>query len=403
MTNKTIFVNNATELAKAAKGAVGGDTILLAAGNYGDVSINSLNPNGMVTIKSANPDADAVINRLVVSRSSNFTFEDVDFHNPLRPGETEAVRAVRVQLSNDINFVGVDVYGSLNNNINDDGNGIAFASSSRVSVLDSTFKQLNVAAIFSEGSDVIFAGNTISDVREGVNIAQIDGALVERNFITRVVPDFSRGDHADAIQVHAGGRFTSSNDIVIRSNVIKLGTTTAQGIYINNEKGAQGAFHTNITVEDNYYEGNARHGITVNYGSNLSVHDNTVRDIGTLGLVPAIYVMNSKNAVIDDNIAPLLLGMTRAGNTNTVWSDNIDVWDRLQKVGVADSSLFAAPVGSKDLDFSSLNVRPGSIAAAHGIGFAAIDGIGDIKASASAVMAAYLPQFDLHLAHAVMV
>lgn len=403
MSARTISVKNTTELNRAIKTAASGDTILLASGNYGSILVNNINPSAVVTIRSANPNAEAVFESLLVSRSSNFAFQDIEVAHYLQPGERDVAQAVRVQASRDISFVGMDVHGTLNNNPNDDGNGLWVVNSNRIAVLDSTFRELNNAAIFGTGSDIIFAGNRISSAREGLNLAQIDGGLVERNYISQILPNTARGDHGDAIQVHAGGTALSSNDLTIRHNVIKAGTSAAHGVYVNNEKGALGFVHTNIVIDSNYYEGNARHGITVGYGENITVTNNTVRDIGSGGLVPAINIANVRNGFVDDNIAPMFFGGTDRSNSNVTWGDNIDVWDRLRGIGVSESSLFAKAVGSSDLDFASLNVRGGTAAAAQGIGFAAVSDIGDIKAGAAAVLAAYLPQFDAHTPHVVMV
>lgn len=403
MTGRTINVKNAAELSKAMRTSVGGDTILLASGNYGNAAFNNFNPKGTVTIQSANPDADAVFETMRITRSSNLNFVDIDVHHPLAAGEADFSAAVRLTSARDIAFVGVDFSGSLNNNPHDDGNGFWAQGSERIAVLDSTFREFNVAAIFPKTSELIFAGNTIDTVREGINLSEVDGALVERNFITRVLPDESKGDHPDAIQVHAGGSAGSSANITIRSNVLKLADSDAQGIFIRNEKAKSGALHENITVEDNYYEGNSRHGITVSDTTDVLVAGNTVRDAGTMGLAPAININNVRGGVIENNIAPMLLTSSSTPNSNVTWSDNIDVWDRKQLKGVSEDALFSTAVGSKDIDFSALNVRGGSAAASQGIGFAAIEGIGDLKASASAVMAAYLPQFDHHSSHPVLV
>jgi hypothetical protein len=401
MSGRTINVANATQLTRAIRTSVAGDTILLAPGNYGSVLVNARNPSGLVTIRSADPNAEAVFENLLVSRSSNHSFQDITVQHYLQPGERDVSQAVRVQSSRDISFVGMDVHGTLNNNPNDDGNGLWVVASSRVAVLDSSFRDLNNAVVFGTGSDIVLAGNRISMAREGINLSQIDGALVERNFITNILPNHARGDHGDAIQIHAGGAALSSNDLTIRSNVIKTGTSGSHGIYVNNEKGGRGFVHTNVVIDNNYYEGNARHGITVSFGENVTVTNNTVRDIGSGGLVPAINIGSVRNGLIDDNIAPLLLTMGTS-NRNVTWSDNIDVWDRQFRTGVSDSSLFSKPVGSTDLDFSSLNVRGGTAAAAQGIGFAGISQIGDISASSGAMLAAYLPQFDAHTPHVVM-
>lgn len=402
MASRLISVSNATDLTKAIKTSVAGDTILLEPGNYGTVVVNSIN-RGAVTIKSADSNAEAVFDTLVVSRSSDFTFSGIEVSHALTATETEAFRMVRVQFSSDINFVDMNIHGSLNNNPNDDGIGFSSSRSDRITVLDSKFTELNIAAGFGTGSDIIFAGNTIENTREGLNIAQIDGALVERNYITNILPDLSRGDHADAIQVHAGGTFLASNDLTFRHNVIKVGSSVAHGIFIRSEKGAQGVVHTNVTVEDNYYEGNARHGISMDYVHNAKVFDNSVREFGTKGLVPAIQMTNVKNGAIYDNIAPLFLGTKSGNNTGMVWKTNVDLYDRQFKIGIADSSVFSEPLGSNDLDFSSLNARTGSSAAMKGIGFSAIDSIGGFHAGAEAVLAAYLPQLDSLLANAVMV
>ncbi|MFZ4689894.1 MAG: right-handed parallel beta-helix repeat-containing protein [Polymorphobacter sp.] len=400
MIGKTTLVTNAAQLIKAARSAQGGDTILLAAGNYGEVALSSMRPAGMVTIKSANPDADAVFDNLYLTRVSNFTIMDIDVHHILKSTERESDPALRVLLSDNVNLVGIDFTGSLNGNHFDDGNGLVVDSSSRVTVLDSTFRQFNNGAVFTRSSDVIFAGNSVKEVREGVNISQVDGGLFERNFITDIGGDRAKGDHTDAFQVHAGGNSRSSNDLAFRSNVIITGTDSGgQGIYIHNEQGAsRGLTHTNISIENNYYQGNFRNAIAVNYTDGVVISGNTVRDGGGIGIPPAIMISNLSNATIDHNIAPLLL--TRAGsvNSNVIWSDNIDVWDSTTQRGVSVASVFGAMQGTGNLDFSALEARAGSTAQSRDIGFEAVAGIGNLSGSAAAQLAAYVPQFDSHFA-----
>ena len=399
MPGKTTLVSSAAQLLKIAKTAVGGDTILLAPGNYGDVSLSSLRPTGAVTIKSANPDADAVFDSLKLTRVSNFVIADVDIHHVLKPGEQEWISAAVVNMSDNISFVGVDFTGSLNGNANDDGNGLMVNSSSRIAVLDSTFQQFNNSIVIARVDDVIVAGNTIREAREGVNISQVDGGLFERNLVTDIRPDVTKGDHSDAFQVHSGGTAGISNDLAFRSNVMLLGGGSggAQGIYINSEKGlTQGLNHTNITVDNNYYEGNFRNAISANSVDNIVISGNTVRDGNGVGIPPGIATSNLTNAIITGNITPIY--DARRGDAfaslNLVMSNNIDVWDATTKKGVTDVSLFAAPVNSGNIDFSSLEVRPGSVAALSGAGFHSVAGIGNLSGTAAAQLAAYVPQFD---------
>lgn len=394
MAGKTTTVSSGAALVKAAKAAKGGDTILLAAGNYGDVSLSSLNPTGgNVTIRSAGTGSDAVFESLKLTRVSNFVIADVDVHHVLKPGERDSTAGTTVNLSTNVSFVGVDFTGSLNGNRNDDGNGLTVTNSSRVSVLDSTFREFNNAIGLSRSEDIIVAGNRISTVREGVNITQIDGGLFERNHVSDVRGDLSKGDHADAFQVHAGGAFTASSDLAFRSNVIMTGGD-AQGIFINSEKGAkQGLLHTGIAVENNFIEGNFRNAISVTWADGVEISGNTIRDGGS-GTVPGLLIGNVRNAVIEDNISPLLL--TRSDsviNSNVRWSNNIDLYDATTKQGVALASVFAAPAARGDLDFGALEAR------VPGVGFRAVAQIGNLTGDTSSILAAYVPMLEGSFVH----
>ena len=59
MAAQTITVTNATELNQALANATGGETIELAAGDYGKLSLNGSQYASTVTIKSADPNATA--------------------------------------------------------------------------------------------------------------------------------------------------------------------------------------------------------------------------------------------------------------------------------------------------------------------------------------------------------
>ncbi len=394
----TITVTSGAQLISVMKKAKGGETILLAPGNYGDVSLANLNPTSQVTIRSADPNNDAVFASLKLTRVANVLFDDIDVHHVLNPGERDFVSAITVNGSTDITFVGINASGSLNGNPFDDGNGLFVQGSSRIAVLDSTFQEFNNAAVFGKSSEVIFAGNSIRDAREGVNIAQIDGGLFERNFITGIRPDESKRDHSDAFQVQAGGSNGVSNDLVFNANVI-MGDNN-QGIFIGNEKMAQGVRHTNIVVTNNYIEGNLRNAIGLGGIDNVVVQNNTIRDADGPGIPPGITTTNLTNGIISYNVAPIIDPRRGAAfaSTNLVIENNIDVWDTTQKRGINDVELFSAPVGTGDINFAALGVRAGSAADVLGAGFRPVAGIGDLAGSTATQLAAYLPQFDGHFA-----
>lgn len=393
----TTTVTDAASLLRALRAARGGETILLAPGSYGDVSLSGLKPLSTVTIRSADADNDAVFRSLKLTNVSNMVFDDIDVRHVLRPGQKEFEAAIRINKSSNIAFVGIDASGSLNGNSFDDGNGIMVVGGSRIAVLDSTFREFNNAAIFGGVSDVIFAGNSIRTVREGVNLSLISGGLFERNFVADVAGDPSRGDHPDAFQVHGN----VSTDLVFNANVI-MGNHT-HGIFIRNEQFARtGQEHSNIVITNNYIESNARNAIAVRDVDGILISNNTIRDTGLPGLVPGMVIANLSNGVIKGNIVPLMDGQRGAElvNANVVVSNNIDIWDTKQKRGVSEASLFAAPTGTDDLDFSALGVRAGSAADIAGAGFRAVAGIGNLGGSAATQLAAYLPQFEGNFAAA---
>jgi hypothetical protein len=393
---KTVTVSTTKQLVAAAKKAVGGDTILLAAGNYADLVLFSIKPTSAVTIKTASGLNDAIFSSFTVNASSNLSFQNIDVVRPLRPGEPEWARAATVGGSTNINLVGMHFMGSMNNNRNDDGNGLVITDSNRVTVLNSSFEQFNNGAIVSRTNDIVFAGNTITEVREGVNISQVNGGLFERNYVTKVIPDLSKMDHSDAFQLHSGGNAQNSKDVVFRSNVIISDT---QAIFVSNGKLAQGSYQQNIVIENNYYEGRGASAIAVYGVKNAVVTGNTLREgDGTSGWAPAIMLGGSTGVTFAANIYARFQSRADWASTDVTFaSNNIDVVDRTTGKGVAVASVFSTPTtDTANINFSSLNAVGSQAVNVAGIGFRAVAGIGGQAGTADALLASYVPQFDVN-------
>ncbi len=385
------IVHNAAELTKALAAVKGGETILLAAGDYGNYAFKG-NPASNVVVKSLDPDHDAVFHSLKLVNVSNFTIQDVDIHNPQDAGAPN--RAIQIGLASHVTLIGIDVSGSKDGTAWNDGNGIILTSSDHIAILDSTFQQLRGAIVASKVSDLIIAGNDISQSREGVQVGQINGGLFDRNYLHNMDPNYAAGDHADDFQVHNGGGIDASNNLVFSNNVMTEdgGRGGVHGIYIYSERFREGIQHTNIVIENNYYSGSALHGISVNYADNVQIRDNTVLNSGSNDfLIPGILARSIHGGVIENNAATLLIDVKNSGNADLTWSNNIDLWDPKFKKGAALADVFVA-AGDPTIDFSNLDTRSTGVAA--GVGFHAVTGIGDIAGSAESIMAAYLPCFD---------
>lgn len=379
----TINVSNATQFTAALKTVKGGDTILMAAGNYGNLFISNFNPTSLVTIKSANPDADAVIHQLRITRSSNVLLTDVDVVNDLT-GFTGTVRpqAVQINGSSNITLHGMDISGSLDGNAWNDGQGVSVVASRRISLLDNHFLQTDAAIVASKTSDLVVAGNSIRDVQEGLVMSQVNSALIERNVMTQFNPNLATGMHPDFIQVHSGGTGTlASSDLLIRNNVLVEGASNGpiQGVFIRSEAVAAGQRHSNITVANNYYEGSSRHGITVADTDGVKVVGNTVLEGANKALAPAITVSNSTAGLVDRNVTTLLL--LGKNNNGVSYGTNVDVQDSQRLGGHLRSSLFSHAEGS--LDFGAFAPLAGTPAGRFAAGFRAPDAdIGHLTGSA---------------------
>ncbi len=396
----TVTVSTASQLLATARSARAGDTILLAPVNFGDVSLSNVRPNGTITIKSADPNNDAVFRTLNIMRSDNLIIEDIDISRPLAPGASQNSYAVNVARASNITFIGIDVSGSMNNDARDDGLGMSL-NGSRISVLDSTFTQLRTA-VATAGEDFLFAGNSMTQVREGVTIRSMTRALIDSNYAADWQPDYDKLEHPDMFQVTSGGGANASSDIIIRNNVMLPGANgPVGGIFIKSEAyGAGGRLdqrHENILIENNYYEGNHRHAITVSNADDVVISNNSVRTGINVGLVPAINLFDVRGALISNNVAPMFLEDRTRPSTGVVYENNIDTWDTKTKKGVDAAQLFSS-AGEGDIDFARFNTVANSTAAPTGAGFRASSEIGSFSGTAAAQMAGWMPNFDQNFA-----
>ncbi len=366
-----VNVAGAAALNAAIAAARGGETILLAPGDYGQVTISRKSFTDTVTIKSANAANDAVLTGLRIADSSGIVFNDIDIHRVLAPGEADFVQATYVSRSSRIGFIGVDFTGSLDNNAWNDGVGLRVSYSNDVRVVDSTFEQLNNAAVFDHDTGLIVVGNSVAAVREGFDFAAVHDVVIAQNKFTAFQPNWQKSDHSDAIQFWNSGVDEGSTHIAIRDNVILQGANNGvQGIFIRAENAA--FRHSDFVIENNLYNGDARHGITVTGTNGAVVRGNTVTSAPGGYLEAGINIGNTSNVVVERNIAPLLLD--NGNNSALVWRDNLDIWDSKTGRGTALSGVFAGTATGGDIAAYALKAA-GAAAALHA-GFANLDGIG---------------------------
>ena len=369
---KVINVANNAQLVAALAVVKGGETILLASGDYGSISIKAKTMTSDVTIKSANANHDAVFANIRIDKASGFVFNDVDVHRPLAAGEGDYTQAVYVSASNHIGFVGVDFTGSMDGKASNDGVGLRFEASNDVVVADSTFEQWNNALIFSNTDRITAVGNSVTAVREGFDFVGVHDVVIAQNKFT----SFTQNplDHADAIQFWNNGAGEDSARVVIRDNVMLFGASGGvQGIFISTQD--KTFRYSDFTIENNLYNGDARHGITVNSVDGGVIRNNTVTTAPGGYLEAGINISQDSNLLIDHNVAPLLLDNGNHVGA-IVWSNNIDLWETKQKLGYALDQVFAVKNGATGLDVGAYALKAGGAADLLHAGFVAFDGIG---------------------------
>jgi parallel beta-helix repeat protein len=292
----TTTVNSAAALTAALKVAHSGDTIQLQAGSYSGLNLSNLTFAQDVTITSADPTHQAVLNNFTLNHDAGITFSNVE----MVAGGT-AGYAFNVNSSNDIHFDHVYVHGSLDGNSANDVSGIAFTGTSNLSVTNSKLEQLNQGIGVNTASNVTISGNEVEHVHfTGLVFAQVDHVTVTGNLIHDVEP--TAGVHPDAIQFFTTGTKTASHDIVVADNVIEKGAGDGtQGIFFRDQVGTLP--FQNVHIDNNLVVGTGYGGIYVLGAQGLELSGNEL--ISNLGKTNNTFflIQNADNVTATNNQA----------------------------------------------------------------------------------------------------
>jgi hypothetical protein len=110
--------------------------------------------------------------------------------------------------------------------------------------------------------------------QDGLNIGQVNGILIDGNHFTNF--GLHAGDHRDGIQFMTVGATRSSTDIIVRNNVIMLGSgASQQGIFMTDQVGTLP--YQRVKIQNNLIvETYMSNGIMVSNGQDVELDDNTV-------------------------------------------------------------------------------------------------------------------------------
>lgn len=381
-----ITVSTHDELYKALTNAKGGETILLEAGQYGDLVIAEVYGDfdfpEEVTIRSIDPENPAVFNSIEIHNSENITFDSIKVDFDVPEGQSLTTGVDVKYSSQNITFKNSEFVGDDASGVHESwdgypiGIGFRATGSSGIVLENNEFTQLSDGIFLHEISDAVISGNDIHGLsNDGVKLAAVQGVTVDNNHIHDFLPSPDSPSHMDFIQVFSSGTKTPTSDIVISNNVLNSGEgAPAQAIFIRNELVDSGLagddfIYQNITIENNVIHGGSHYGIGVNGVDNLIIDSNTILDNRHVygehkTAKPTVYVDGHvTNAVITNNI---MANELESLNPDNVVSGNVvvqrDFPDGENYVG----DLFVNGLANKDASVADLTVLPGTV----------IDGVG---------------------------
>ena len=306
-TSVTVTVSSSDGLSAALRGAHAGDTILLAAGSYGPISIRGFHFDGTVTIQSADSAHPAVLDGVTFSNSSGLALADVDItvNGPWAKG-------VSVTSSANISMSGLTVHGVSGV---DEGVGVSVRNSQGVTVSESGFTKIGSGIGHADSDSLTFSHNTFHDIRtDGIFGGGSSHVLVDANSFTDFHP--MPGDHPDAIQFFGGATGAHGSEVMVSNNIITRGTgEVIQGIFVE----ATG----HITIVGNAMTGTAYNGISLSTTDGALVQDNFVQGFADMGS-RIITRGESSNVTVVDNTSESVVTYNDGGRPlpNYVASDN---------------------------------------------------------------------------------
>ena len=324
------LVTNAVELGAALTAAHSGDTILLAAGDYGDVSIkNKVFADG-ITLTSADPLNVATFHTLTVYGSQGVHIDDVGVKFTPTAATVASSAGVKIDSSSDISFIRSWVHGgdavngvpqtatttdSTGNVIGmPAGYGINISNSTDVRVAAVEVSHIDRGIVLSNDQNILIANNDIHDLRRsGIVGSGLRDVSIDGNHIHDSNPwrwgQTPAGDHADFLALWTDPSQTyDSTNVRIVNNVMEQGKGVAVlGMWLQGDaySGTGTAAFVNATISNNaILDGNGQ-GIAL-WGVNNSTVDHNVllQTSGDAKAGPGIMLRTGVTDVsVTDNIS----------------------------------------------------------------------------------------------------
>jgi hypothetical protein len=342
-----VSVSSKTQLLSALKTVKAGDTVQLAPGDYGAISLDGMSSatkylkyTGEVKIVSADIANQAVIDDLNLRWVSNLTFENIKFDYD-RVVSPDGIPMFLSNASN-ITFRGDTFIGETSSTGYGMGSGFKVSLGSNILLENSTITGFR-NGIETYGTDgITVRGNVISDIAyDGMINSNVQGLTILNNTIA-MRSDPAGDQHRDGIQVWNQHERAPASNITISGNTITSTDSTTHGIYMGNsdaqKTGLLAEYYSNVTITNNIIMTGQKLGIAIGETNGLTISGNTLIQNGALDdnpkaiTIPIIHVeQDARNVNITNNIvngAPLVTesnwqAVTGAGTAWTISGNKV--------------------------------------------------------------------------------
>ena len=283
----TIRVSDAAGLSAALAGATGGETILLADGDYGAMTLSGQFGTA-VTIRAETP-LGARFTGLSIASSSGMVLDGLLLDYVAAPGAPSFNNRFNITDSSGITLRNSLLDGDRMDDPTDPGHGyptgrgLRVTGSDSVVIEDNTIRGFWKALNIGTSTDVVVRGNDIHDIRsDGINLSAVDTVLIENNHIHDFCRNLDTGDHPDMIQMWSSVNPLVPRNITIRDNYLDIGDgAPVQSIFLAHNAASRQAHGADVAFENIAITGNViingqDHGITLGITNGAVIANNTV-------------------------------------------------------------------------------------------------------------------------------
>ena len=348
-----IQINGSAALTAALANAKGGETFVLAAGDYGDLYFYAKSFASNITFKSASSTSPAHFDSVTVLNTSNITFQGLDIGRPLTSGQPDYTPMVRLADTQNIVFDSVKVHGSLDGDPSNDGRGIQASRSIGLTIKNSEFTELSNGMIIDNSSNVTVKNNNIHGMRsDGMDFASTSQVMIDGNTFRDFNP--ADGDHPDAIQFWNKSGTTNVRDVTIINNVVLAGTSSgSQGVFMSDNGGYA---YQNVLIQNNLiFTGGQWNGIMVAGGDGVKVIGNTVLSPSNDSLMAWIRMDDITNGLVQNNVTDKIVN---EGAHTAVLINNLSINGNAAAQALIPSLLHGANTTIADLVIAGYGYHP---------------------------------------------